>query len=33
MKVFRKDRLYTNDRDRMCNFADILKKHRIIDDQ
>ena len=33
MKMFRKDKLYVNDRDRMCNLSDILKKHRVIDDQ
>ena len=33
MRQFRRDRLYANDRDRMCNLADMLKKNRVIDDQ
>ena len=33
MRTFKKDRLYTSDRDRMDNLTGSLKKNRIIDDQ
>jgi hypothetical protein len=33
MKQFRRDRLYTSDRDRLGYLTDHLKKARIIDDQ
>ena len=33
MKIYRKDKLYNNDRDRMCHLSDILKKNRVNDDQ
>lgn len=33
LRQFRRDRLYANDRDRMLNLTDMLKKSRVIDDQ
>ena len=32
LRQFRRDRLYANDRDRMMNLTDMLKKSRVIDD-
>ena len=32
LRQFRRDRLYANDRDRLQNMQDMLKKSRIIDD-
>lgn len=33
MKQFKRDRLYTNDRDRISQLADLLKKVRVSDEQ
>ena len=33
LKQFKRDRLYTSDRDRMDNLSGALKKNRVIDDQ
>lgn len=33
LKQFRRDRLYTSDKERLGGLVDLLKKHRITDDQ